>query len=136
MITVENYFSMIFLSWTAPFTLYTSDTEPDITYCVDAVNSSSAETLHSECEINMTEFTYLLPPSVGCGGILFTVTPVNAVGNGTTQTTFFLIQKRKTSSTINCFICGNKMDVGPEVLQWNLTAKLTLSLIMASSKLQ
>ena len=75
MLTFENF--MIFLNWTAPFTLLGTPT-----YCVDVVNSINMEALDSECGINMTEFTY---PFI-CEEISFTVTPVNMAGNGTVRT--------------------------------------------------
>ncbi len=74
--------STVSLRWTAPFTLDISFREDDITYCVDVVSSTS---LHSECGINVTEFTYPLPPRSWCDEYNFTVTPVNLVGNGTRE---------------------------------------------------
>ena len=55
---------------------------PDITYCVNVVNSNSSSTLHSECGINETEFSYPIPPDSQCNNYTFIVIPVNLVGNG------------------------------------------------------
>ena len=77
----------VFLNWTAPFTLDIPDTDP-ITYCVDIVNSTSSATLHSECGINVTEYTYL-PPDSGCRDHVITVTPVNVVGRGQQSTILY-----------------------------------------------
>ena len=76
---------MIFLNWTAPFTLLGTPT-----YCVDVVNSSNMKTLHSECGITVTEFIY---PFI-CEEISFTVTPINVVGNGTASTVSHMITNR------------------------------------------
>ena len=76
-------FNTTTLNWTAPFTLDITTVDPDITYCVDVVSSTSSATLHSECGITETEFTYPLPPRSWCDQYNFTVTPVNVVGNGT-----------------------------------------------------
>ena len=85
--------SIIYLVWTAPFTLNIQFTNPDITYCVDIVN------LYSQCGINVTEFIYPLPPSSMCDEYYtFIITPVNAVGNGTNSHLNYtqLQSKRKT----------------------------------------
>ena len=73
--------STISLNWTAPFTLDISNVDPDITYYVGVVNSTSS--VLSMCRINVTEFTYHLHPISGCDEYYtFTITPVNVVGNG------------------------------------------------------
>ena len=76
--------STISLTWTAPFTLDITTVDPDITYCVGVVNSTSSSTLHSQCGITETEYEYPIPPDSACHDHMVTVTPVNAVGNGTT----------------------------------------------------
>ena len=83
-ITVQD--SAISLTWTAPFTLDIQGVDPDITYCVCLVNSTSLSTLHSECEITEVEYEYPIPPDSACHMYMFTVTPVNVVGNGTSST--------------------------------------------------
>ncbi len=71
------------LNWTAPFTLDITDADPDITYCVGVVNSTSSAT---QCGINVTEFTYPIPPRrIFCDEFEFIVIPVNVVGNGTSS---------------------------------------------------
>ena len=82
--------STISANWTAPFTLDVDSTNPDITYCVNVVNSTSSETLHRRCGITETHFTYPTPDNRQCPALLFTVTPVNRVGNGASRTVSFL----------------------------------------------
>ena len=73
------------LTWEPPFTLDITDIEHDITgYCVDVIAHS--EVLHSECGINVTEFSYPIPPDAGCTIYLFRVTPLNIVGLGEATT--------------------------------------------------
>ena len=75
--------TLILLTWTSPFTLDITNTDPDIAgYCVDVVNSSTLATLHSECGINVTNFTCPISPRSWCDKYTFTITPVNVVGNG------------------------------------------------------
>ena len=81
--TSQNY--TFFLTWTAPFTLDIAGVDPDITYCVGVVNSTSS-TLHSQCGITETEYEYPIPPDSACHMYMFTVTPVNPVGNGQPST--------------------------------------------------
>ena len=85
MMTVQN--STISLTWTAPFTLDIPG-DPDITYCVGVVNSTSSSTLHSQCGITETGFSFSIPPDSACHNytFTFTVTPVNGVGNGISST--------------------------------------------------
>ena len=83
MLTVQN--SMISLNWTAPFTLDIPG-DPDITYCVGVVYSTSSSTLHSQCGITETEYEYPIPPDSACHDHMVTVTPVNSAGNGTSST--------------------------------------------------
>ena len=78
--------STLTLTWTPPFTLDIEAVESDISgYCVDVVNSTSSSTLHSECGITETQFSYPIPPDSDCYVYNFTVTPVNIVGNGTSE---------------------------------------------------
>ena len=83
MMTVQD--STISLTWTAPFTLDIPG-DPDITYCVCEVNSTSSSTLHSQCGITETEYEYPIPPDSACHDHMITVTPVNPAGNGTSST--------------------------------------------------
>ena len=73
----------ISLTWTAPFTLDIPNVDPDITYCVDVVNSTSSSIVLSECGITVTGFNFSIPIGRVCDNYTFTVTPVNVVGNGT-----------------------------------------------------
>ncbi len=75
---------IISLNWTAPLPLDILGLDPAVSYRVSVDNSTSSATLHSECEITVTEFTYTLPPNADavCDALLFTVTPVNVVGRG------------------------------------------------------
>ena len=84
MMTVQD--STISLTWTAPFTLDITGVDPDITYCVGVVNSTSSSTLHLECGITETEYEYPIPSDSACHDHMVTVTPVNHAGNGTSST--------------------------------------------------
>ena len=92
MMTVQN--STISLNWTAPFTLDIAGVDPDITYCVSVVNSTSSSTLHSQCGITEAGFSFSIPPDSACHNytFTFTVTPVNAVGNGTSSMYYHNLQ--------------------------------------------
>ena len=82
--------SDISLTWTTPFVLNVEGFNPQLTYCVDIVNyTSSSVTLHSECGISETAFTYPIP-HVYCHGYNFTVRPVAVVGYGDTITLSYL----------------------------------------------
>ena len=99
-LTITREDSSIFLNWTAPFTLDIIGVDPDITYCVDVVNSTSSATLQAMCGINETEFTYPITFLSACDTILFTVTPVNIVGNGTNHTvSYYDISKYRDTNT-------------------------------------
>ena len=73
----------ISLVWTAPFSLLPVN---DITYCVDVVNSTTSSIVLSECEITVTGFNFSIPIGRVCDNYTFTLTPVNADGNGTAVT--------------------------------------------------
>ena len=78
---LSQHGSSISLMWIAPFTLDISNSDPDITYCVEVFNFTAS--LNLQCEITVTEFTYPLH-HIGCDEFYsFTVTPVNAAGRGT-----------------------------------------------------
>lgn len=69
------------LEWEPPFSLDISSVDPDIEgYCVDITFSY---TLLSQCGITDVSFSYTIPPDDGCHDYMFTVTPVNILGNGT-----------------------------------------------------
>ena len=82
--------SDISLTWTTPFILNVEGFNPQLTYCVDIVNyTSSSVTLHSECGITETAFTYPIPHGY-CHGYNFTVRPVAVVGYGDVITFSYL----------------------------------------------
>ena len=86
--------TFIYLTWTPPFTLDMTFIHPDITYCVKVVNATSSTTLHSQCGITEPEFTYPYTLStITCDEIKFTVTPVNVVVHGQSQTASYLLCK-------------------------------------------
>ena len=62
-------------------------------------SNTSSPAFHSECGINTTDFSYPTPPDSVCHKYIFTVTPVNLVGNGTRTTEQFV---RTDTGTINC----------------------------------
>ncbi len=76
--------SIISLTWTPPFSLDITSVDPDITYCVGVVNSTSSLVIHSQCGITDTQYNYTVSPrSTPCDNYTFTVTPNNLVGDGT-----------------------------------------------------
>ena len=75
MMTVQD--STISLTWTAPFTLDIPG-DPDITYCVSMVNSTSSSTLHSPCGITETGFSFSIPPDSACHNYTFTFTVIDS----------------------------------------------------------
>ncbi len=83
--TADLQNSIISLAWTCPFSLDIINF-PDITYCVDVVNSTSSLVIHSQCNITDTQYNYTVSlRSTPCDTYTFTVTPVNIVGNGTSS---------------------------------------------------
>ncbi len=77
--------SIISLTWTPPFSLDIPNVDPDITYCVGVVNSTSSLVINSQCGITDTQYNYTVSlDDIMCDAYyIFTVTPVNIVGNGT-----------------------------------------------------
>ena len=80
---VDSHFSV---GWTGPFTRDITGVDPDVTYCVYVINSTSSEILHSKCEITETEFSYAAPSFSGCSMFAFTITTVNIAGVGNSST--------------------------------------------------
>ena len=93
-LTVKN--STITLNWLSPFSLDIYNVDPDITYCVNVLNSTTHTVVDSQCGITETEYEYPVPPDAICHIYLFTVTPINVVGNGTTNFfSYFATRQRK-----------------------------------------
>ena len=89
MLSTEN--STFFLTWAPPVTLNVIGTEPNVSsYCVNVFNTTSTTTLHSECDINETRFSYPMPSRSWCDLFVISITPVNEVGNGTRSTVSYI----------------------------------------------
>ena len=73
------------IMWEAPFTLDLTNVDPDITYCVDVMDSLR-NTLYSQCGINTTSVTIPLNADLICQASGYTITPVNLAGNGSVAT--------------------------------------------------
>ena len=83
-LTVQD--SIISLTWLPPFTLDITSEDHDIRgYCVDVFNSTSKLLIYSESGISATLFQYPTPADSVCHNYMFTVTPVNVVGDGTSS---------------------------------------------------
>jgi hypothetical protein len=54
----------------------------DINYTVVVDDSTASQTLYRQHGINVTEISYPLTPDKGCDDLVFTVIPVNAAGEG------------------------------------------------------
>lgn len=80
--------SVLYITWNAPFTLNLTNTEPDITYCIQIFNNSNKFQLLQTCGHIVTEFIYQLQNNVSlcCASddcsITVTVAPINGAGNG------------------------------------------------------
>lgn len=85
-LTLSARNSTLSLTWTPPFTLDITGVDPDIEgYCIDITSSTSSFTLYSDCGINISMTEFLIPRDCGCHNYSFAVTPVNVVGNGTSE---------------------------------------------------
>ena len=82
---VSNY-EIVNISWTAPHTIDVPSTDPDIKYCVDIYDMSSAEPTrrYSKCEIYQTyhQCAYY-PMLIACAKYQVKVIAVNKLGNST-----------------------------------------------------
>ena len=97
-ITTSDSGSTLSLTWEPPFTLDITGVDPDITYCVDVINSTSSVTLHSECGITETEFSYPLPEDAVCHSYVLAITPVNVVGRGVSSSVSYIGTEAGTAS--------------------------------------
>ena len=88
-LTVTN--SIISVKWLPPPSLDIYNVNPDITYCVDVLNSTTHTVVDSQCGITETEFVYPVPPDAICHIYTFTVTPVNGAGNGTSNIVSYFV---------------------------------------------
>jgi hypothetical protein len=81
--------SEILINWTAPFSLEITQIGSEmgvISYCVEIHNSSSWLPLVSVCDLINTHYMYVpLDPPSPCDGVDVMVTPVNSVGNGSSD---------------------------------------------------
>ena len=73
----------ILFSWAAPFSLNLTNTEPDITYCVDVLSSGGAGLVAGGCGLNETQYSFSPDVRSPCDTFTAVVTPVNGAGNGT-----------------------------------------------------
>ena len=71
------------LTWTPPFSLNITSTDPDFFYCVEVYNISTGVTLF-DSSYNMYDpnFNFMTPGSSSCDRFEFRVIPVNGAGNG------------------------------------------------------
>ena len=102
-LSISSQNSLVNLTWTAPFTLDIDNIDPDITYCVDVINYTSSMMLHSECDILTTEYSYPIPPTIWCGRLGISVTPMNGAGLGVPNSVSF--PQADISSKQNYFSC-------------------------------
>ena len=88
--------SNISLNWTASLPIGVFDLDSRVTYCVHVINSNTSATLHTECGINVTVFTYPLSEiNLGCDSIHFTVIPVNPAYSGEMSAVHFNVEGKK-----------------------------------------
>ena len=85
------------------------------------INSTSSVTVHSECNIIETTFTYPIPEDADCHVYNFTVIPVNIVGNGTEDTASYIgVQASmwgQFDHSYNFLIKISKLCIGPAILK-------------------
>jgi len=82
--------NIVNISWIAPYSIDVPSTDPDITYCVNVVNTflSSPAQSYSRCGINKTSHQFILPQRLfACAEYQVGVTAVNKVGNSSTTFT-------------------------------------------------
>ena len=134
-LTIVN--SSYSLEWVPPFSLDIPSVDPDIEgYCVNITSLTSSNTLHSQCEITNVSFSYPIPSDDGCHDYMFTVTPVNILGNGT-QAVVTLSQGTYWNHLLFC-ICTIWTSIAPAqfingILSDSLTEHKIYSLIMVNA---
>ena len=100
--------STISLTWNSPFTLDITNVDPDITYRVDVINSTSSQVIHSQGGITITQYNYttsLSPERRACDVFKFTITPFNRVGSGNVSTTSQYYSSHGKCTWINLHGC-------------------------------
>ena len=77
----------LLITWKAPFTLNITNTEPDVTYCINILNISNGHNVVSVCNSTATEFLYTHTSEVLCHTSILkiTVTPINGAGQGISE---------------------------------------------------
>ena len=76
--TVHN--SELFFTWVPPESLDVTGVHPDVTYCLEVINSITLHILQSECNVSVAEFNYTIPDESACYITMVTVTSVNKAG--------------------------------------------------------
>ena len=82
--------SVSYLTWTSPFTFNLQISPPFILYCIDVWKTRGLpkkynELIYSICDWENLTFAYNFSrvEFTGCDKLVFTIIPVNLVGNGT-----------------------------------------------------
>jgi len=75
--------SIVNITWTAPYSIDVPSTDPDITYCVNAIDTfaSSPVLMYSRCGIDQISHHILSQKLFACAEYQVGVTAVNKVGN-------------------------------------------------------
>lgn len=96
------------ITWKAPFTLNLTNTEPDITYCVQMSNNSNGYKIVHVCNVTETKFVYTLLDirsscceSSSCT-INASVVPINGAGDGLPSQTQILCKPFKNNNRHEC----------------------------------
>jgi len=80
--------SSILLTWIPPFSLDITGVDPDIKYCVEVYNTTSANSTIdpiANYSVLLPNFNFTLDPPNPCYEFEFRVIPINGVGNGNTS---------------------------------------------------
>ena len=76
--------SLVHINWTTPVL---STTDNVTSYCVDVVNARSSLTLHTECGISKTMFSFPIPSDIACNIYFFTVIAMGDSGGNISRYT-------------------------------------------------